>query len=228
MQENTFKLLAQKTEGVNGESVSLVTCGNAGQDPCTIDDLTGLADNLGNYVISVIFPAVFFIGLLFTIYPILKDPTNPQNLKDSKGRGIKLLIGSGFMLGAYLLVKAVLSSIGVKNPNLIKGTVGIKDFLVTHSYAATSTSGTFSNPLENVSIQNIILGIVNLLTFFAFIGIVLGLVRGVMLLMLGQQNPEYIKKGKQWIIYTLLVAAIVFGAEMLYNIINTTVTGVLK
>ncbi len=225
MKENTYKLLAQNTEGVNGELVSLVSCGNAGQDPCTIDDLVGLADNLGNYVISVIFPAVFFIGLLFTIYPILKDPTNPQNLKDSKGRGIKLLIGSAFMLGAYLLVKAVLSSIGVKNPNIIKGTVGMQDFLVTHAHAAGST---FSNPLDDVSIQNIILGIVNILTFAAFIGIVLGLVRGVMLLMLGQQNPEYIKKGKQWIIYTLLVAAIVFGAEMIYNIINTTVTGVLK
>ncbi len=227
MKENNFKLLAQNTAGTNGGSVSIVTCGNDGvvENACTIDDLVGLADNIGNYVISVIFPAVFFIGLLFTIYPILKDPTNPQNLKESKGRGLKLLIGSAFMLGAYLLVKAVLSSIGVKNPNLIKGTVGIQDFLVTHSYAAGNA---FSNPLDDVSIQNIILGIVNILTFAAFIGIVLGLVRGVMLLMLGQQNPEYIKKGKQWIIYTLLVAAIVFGAEMLYNIINTTVTGVLN
>ncbi len=215
---------------LEGKSESIVNCGNSIGDatqtkPCTIDDLFGLATSVGDYVITVVFPAVFFIGLLFTVYPILKDPTNPGNIAEAKSRLWKLLIGSGFMLGAYLLVNAILSGIGLENAG---GKFEKVVAFLNQDFISVAYAQGFTNPLDSVSVQSVILGIVNVLTFLAVIGIILGIVRGVILLMLGQENPEYVKKGKKWIVYSLLVAAIVFGAEMIYNVIDTTVKGVFN
>lgn len=227
---NPLPNITPSAAGADGEiSKSIVNCGNSSgteqqMKPCTIDDLFSLATNVGDYVITVIFPAVFFLGLLFTVYPILKDPTNPGNIAEAKSRLWKLLIGSGFMLGAYLLVKAILSSIGIKDTAVFQKTVGF----LNEGYVSVAYAQGFTNPLESVSVQNVILGVVNVLTFFAVIGIILGIIRGVILLMLGQENPEYVKKGKKWIIYSLLVAVIVFGAELIYNVIDTTVKGVFN
>jgi hypothetical protein len=223
---NIVNYVSPKTEGANTATSSIVDCGNTGQDPCRIDDLFALASNVGNYVITVVFPAVFFLGLLFTVYPILKDPTNPGNIAEAKSRLWKLLIGSGFMLGAYLLVKAILSGIGfdVDESNVFGEVVSfLNQGIITVAYAQG-----FTNPLDSVSVQSVILGIVNVLTFMAVIGIILGIIRGVILLMLGQENPDYVKKGKKWIVYSLLVAAVVFGAELIYNVIDTTVKGVFN
>jgi hypothetical protein len=46
--------------------------------------------------------------------------------------------------------------------------------------------------------------------------------------MMGQENPEYVKKGKKWILYSLLVAVLVFGAEMIYNTISLTIESLIK
>jgi hypothetical protein len=221
---NNITLAQSTTESETGNSNSIVDCGNDGEDPCTIDNLIDLANNFGEYILKVVFPAAFFIGIFFCVYPLLKDPTNPENIKAAKERFLKLVIGTGFMLGAFLLVKAVLLGIGVSDGKVMNSVVSFRDFFMTSANAQS----VFANPLESLSIQNIILGITNILTFFAFIGIILGIVRGVILLMLGQQNPENLQKGKKWLMYTLLVATIVFGAELGYNIIKDTVTSVFK
>jgi hypothetical protein len=221
---NINNYIAPKTEGADGVADTIVKCGNDSdvKNACTIDDLFSLATNVGDYVITVVFPAVFFIGLLFTVYPILKDPTNPTNIAEAKSRLWKLLIGSGFMLGAYLLVKAVLVGIGLNTDGVFKKVVSfLNEGPITTAYAQS-----FTNPLQSVSVQSVILGVVNVFTFLAVIGIILGIIRGVIFLMLGQENPEYIKKGKTWIIYTLLVAAVVFGSQMIFNVITDTVKGV--
>lgn len=223
---NITDYISPRTEGVDSSSTSLVNCGNSGQDPCTIDNLIELANRFGEYILKIIFPSVFFLGLFFTIYPILKDPNNPTNIAEAKRRGWKLLIGTSIMLGAYLIIKAILISIGADdNGNVFKKTVGLfYNNIFSHAYAAES----FKNPLQSVSIQSILSGIFNLLAYFAIIGIIAGIVRGVILLMLGQENPDYVKRGKKWIIYTLLVALIVFGAEMIYNVISDTVGSVFS
>jgi hypothetical protein len=212
--------------GNNGISESIVKCGNSGQEPCRIDDLFTLASNVGNYVITIVFPAVFFLGLLFTVYPLLKDPTNPHNITEAKSRLWKLLIGTGFMLGAYLLVKAVLISIGL-DINTNNSFDKVISFLNTNPVNVAYAQN-FTNPLDSVSVQSVILGVVNILTFLAVIAIILGIIRGVILLMLGQENPDYVKKGKKWIVYSLLVAAIIFGAELMFDMINTTIKSIFE
>ena len=227
---NPLPNMAPSAAGLDGEiSKSIVNCGNSSgteqqMKPCTIDDLFSLATNVGDYTLKVIFPVVFFLGLFFTIYPMLKDPTNPLNIAEAKSRLWKLLIGSGFMLGAYLLVRAILSSIGIKDTAVFQKTVGF----LNEGYMSVAYAQSFTNPLESASVQNIMLGIINIFTFFAVIGIILGVIRGVILLMLGQENPDYVKKGKQWIIYSLLVAVVVFGAELIFDVITNTVKGVFS
>ncbi len=222
MKEFIYNIFYIGVANAQNEELNLVTCGNTSlaTDKCTIGDIFGLANNIGVFSLTVLFPIVFFIGLFISIFPLLRDPNVPANRAQAKSNAMKVLIGSLIMVGAYAFVKILLATIGT-NPNILKQVTSFfTDPILGVAYAADKPF--FSNPLDNVSVQNVLGGIINFLVFLSVIGIIIGIVRGVMLLLLGQENPENIKKGKTWIIYSLIIAAIVFGAEMIYNIIDAT------
>jgi uncharacterized membrane protein len=72
------------------------------------------------------------------------------------------------------------------------------------------------------------MGVANMFVFIIIVGAVLGIIRGVMLLLTTQEKPENLIKGKQWIFRSLGAAAIVLGAQMFYNLITDAVTSVFK
>jgi hypothetical protein len=228
-----------KVDGADGKVKSIVECGNDSSTTsrCRIDDLFDLSTKFASYIIAVIFPALFFFGLYMTLYPLIKDPDNPTNRAESRQNGMKLLIGTVFVLGAYLIVKSILVSIGLTDDKVfqkvIKTENGPVSFLgIEKAFAQDSkvpkNSGSFGNPLTEVTVQNVLGGIINVVTFIAVLGIIYMLIRGVMYLMLGQENPGNISKGKTWIMWGLIVAALVFGAQMILSILSNTATGVFN
>jgi hypothetical protein len=228
MKESLLSILqigiANAQEKTNAD-LALVRCGNTADlgDRCKIGDLFELASRIGEFALSVLLPMIFFVGVFIAVFPLLRDPNVPANRAQAKHNGIKLLIGTLIIVGAYAFVKILLGVIGA-NPNVL---VSAQMFL-TEPMIGKASAQTFSNPLNNVNVQNVMYGISNFLVYVAVIGIIMGIVRGVMLLLLGQENPENIKKGKIWIIYSLIIAAIVFGAEMIYNIIDSTARSITK
>jgi hypothetical protein len=231
---STFQLsLAQNAETVNGTIEGIVSCGNATgtENRCRIDDLFSLGSRFASYIISVIFPALFFFGLYMTLWPLIKDPNSSANRTQAKQNGMKLLMGTAFVLGAYLIIQSILASLGFVDTGIFKKTVNTSTSTQTVSFmgiekAYAEGDGSFVNPLTTTSVQNVLGGLVNMVTFIAVLGIIYGLIRGVMYLMLGQENPENIKKGKTWIVWTLAIAAVVFGAQTLLSLISNTATGV--
>ncbi len=221
---------SSRNNTVDGGIDGIVPCGNSTStaNRCKIDDLFTLGSRFASYIIAVIFPALFFFGLYMTLWPLIKDPNSSTNRTQAKQNGMKLLIGTAFVLGAYLIVQSLLASLGFDGSGVFKKTINTNttvSFLgLERAYA--EGDGSFVNPLTTTSVQSVLGGLVNMVTFIAVIGIIYGLIRGVMYLMLGQENPENIKKGKTWIIWTLAIAAVVFGAQTLLSLISNTATGV--
>jgi hypothetical protein len=98
----------------DGTTTSLVNCGNSvNEAPCQLSDLFSVANLFAEYVIKFFLPVVFFIGLFLTFWPIVKNPSSGEALAEAKSRLIKLLIGTGIVVGAYVIVRTVLLALGV-------------------------------------------------------------------------------------------------------------------
>jgi hypothetical protein len=220
-----------------GDTTTLVTCGNdPSQAPCTLSDLFTVSNLFAEYVIKFFLPAVFFIGLFLTILPILKNPNSPENLADAKGRLIKLLIGTGIVIGAYMIVRVVLLALGVDSgSDVLQRAVGGTSFhipFVEYAYgqttpAPTTSSGKFNNPLSNVTIQSVISGIANVVLYLGVIGVIYGYIRSAIFFVMSQDNPNNLTKAKTWVFWTTAVALVIFGAEVIYNILVSTTNSLL-
>lgn len=245
--------------GTNGETVGLVGCATSKEDrPCTLDDLIITMSKTASFIITIILPVVFFYGLFMTLWPVFKGPDNPVNIAEAKSRFIKLLIGTAVVAGAYLIVKAALVSIGVKETNTIKKVINTKTsfrstgeinylaFIFDKANAqggpisgdafnnmgtsqkptTEASGGSFQNPLENVTVQGVIGGIINSVIFIAILGNIYMYFRAAFLFLNGQQNPSNLIKARWWLGAGVAVTLIVFGAQTLYGIIEGTIKSV--
>jgi hypothetical protein len=219
-----------------GAITSLVTCGNTGQDPCTLSDLFTVSNLFAEYVIKFFLPAVFFIGLFLTILPILKNPNSPENLADAKGRLIKLLIGTAIVVGAYMIVRVVLLSLGVDSgSDVLQRAVGGTSFhipFVEYAYgqttpAPTTSSGKFDNPLSSLTIQAVISGVANIVVYLGVIGVIYGYIRSAILFVMSQDNPNNLTKAKTWLFWTTVVGLVILGAEVIYTVLVDTTNSLL-
>jgi hypothetical protein len=215
---------------VNAQNTSVVICGN-GRDvtkACKIDDLFKTLNQFAGVLIKVVFPAVFFFGLFMTVTPILWSADKPEALALAKSRFKYVAIGTGVVLGAYLIVKVVLTSLGFKESDTVQPTFGnyINIFVNTAYAADADCTSSICNPLSIGSVQDVIRNITNTVGFLAIVGSVIAIVRGVIFLMLSQENPDFVKRGKKWIIGGLGVAALFLGGEMIYNLIVNTAKSV--
>lgn len=218
-----------------GQEVSLVTCATSQNDkPCTLNDLSETFKLVGQYIIKIIFPAAFFFGIFMIVLPLLKNPNNPEYRSQAKMNLIKLVIGTLLMVGAYFIIRAVLSSLGLgQGSTILQETVKVNppqsfNFNIIDRAYAQKTIGSFENPLENTSVQGVLSGIINVMVYVATIGIIISIIRGVMYLVTSQENPENLKKGKTWIIWSLVCALIVFGAQTFHGMIVNTVDSVFN
>lgn len=221
-----------------GDTTKLVICGNDGQLPCTLGDLFTVANLFAEYVIKFFLPTVFFIGLFLTLWPIIQNPNSPEKLADAKGRLIKLLIGTGVIVGAYFIVRVVLLTLGVDSGSaILQKAVGNTSFnipFVERAYgqaaptsptapADANSSGKFNNPLNSISIQSVVAGIANVVVYLGTIGVIYGYIRSAIFFVMSQENPGNLVKAKTWVFWTTVIALCIFGAEMIYNtIVNTT------
>lgn len=223
------------TTNTGGET-TLVTCGNEGQAPCTLSDLFTVSNLFAEYVIKFFLPAVFFIGLFLTILPILKNPNSPENLADAKGRLIKLLIGTGIVIGAYMIVRVVLLALGVDSgSDVLQKAVGGTSFhipFVEYAYgqstpAPAANSGKFNNPLSNITIQAVISGVANIVVYLGVLGVIYGYIRSAIFFVMSQDNPNNLTKAKTWVFWTTVVALVIFGAEVMYTTLVDTTNSLL-
>lgn len=218
-----------------GETTTLVTCGNdPTQPPCTLSDLFTVSNLFAEYVIKFFLPAVFFIGLFLTVLPILKNPNSPENLADAKGRLIKLLIGTGIVIGAYMIVRVVLLALGVDSgSDVLQKAVGGTSFhipFVEYAYGQAdpgANTGKFNNPLSNITIQAVISGIANIVLYIGVLGVIYGYIRSAILFVMSQDNPNNLTKAKTWVFWTTAVALVIFGAEVIYTTLVDTTNSLL-
>ncbi len=89
-----------------------------------------------------------------------------------------------------------------------------------------ASGGSFQNPLENVTVQGVIGGIINSVIFIAILGNIYMYFRAAFLFLNGQQNPSNLIKARWWLGAGVAVTLIVFGAQTLYGIIEGTIKSV--
>ena len=228
---------------IDGAENGIVTCGRGYsvkgtgvEKPCTIDDIFKQANNLAGFILKVIFPVIFFFGLFMIAWPLVNQMgggANPASIALAKKRGGYLVVGTVFTVGAFLIIKALLSSLGYKETDTIQAPVNSNAntsyIFVERVYAeGAGPLGFLPNPLADVSVQKATLGVANVFAYIIIVCAILGIVRGVMYLLLTQQDPGNIEKGKKWILGSLAAAALIFGAQLFYSIIVDTASSVLK
>ncbi len=220
---------------IDGNTTKLVTCGNVDQKVCQLSDLFSVANLFAEYVIKFFLPTLFFVGLFLTFWPIIKNPSSAEALAEAKGRFIKLLIGTVVVVGAYLIVRVVLLSIGVDSGSgVLQKAVGGKPSLnvpfIERVYAAedTENTGKFNNPLDSVSIQTVVAGIANIVVYLGTIGVIYLYIRGAMYLVMSQERPENLSKGKKYIFWATVIGLCIFGAEMIYTTLVDTTNSIFK
>lgn len=98
----------------------------------------------------------------------------------------------------------------------------------TNTCATDPDKCKFQNPISDTSVQAILKAIMNVLTFAAVILIIMGIIRGVLYLVTSQERPDNLQKGKTWILWSLVAAALVFGAQTFSNLIVDTVQNVFN
>jgi hypothetical protein len=214
---------------------TIVHCGNPGQSACTINDIFITMNQFSGFLIKVIFPALFFFGLFMVLWPLINQFQNESAnaLNTAKQRAKMLVVGSGFVIGAFLIVRAILAAFGYKDLDTIDKTTYMQNFIkdifpTALAQSSTDTASKFPNPLADSTIQDIILSIANVLAFIIIIFAILGIVRGVMYLLLTQESPENLQKGKKWIFWSLIAVAATLGAELFINIIQDTAVSIFK
>lgn len=239
--------------GKDGQTVGLVGCATSKEPrPCTLDDLISTMSKTAAFIITIILPVVFFYGLFMTLWPVFKGPDNPANIAEAKSRFIKLLIGTAIVAGAYIIVKGVLLSIGVNQTDTLQKVINTKNasapdfnYLSFISYTAHAQSGPlsgnafnnggtaaaptvvgFQNPLDNVTVQGVMGGIINSIIFIAILGNVYMYFRAAFLFLNGQQNPGNLVKARWWFGAAVAVSLIVFGAQTIYSIVEGTIKSV--
>ena len=275
---------------IDGTTTKLVTCGNEGQKVCQLSDLFSVANLFAEYVIKFFLPTLFFVGLFLTFWPIVKNPSSAEALAEAKGRFIKLLIGTVIVVGAYIIVRVVLLSIGVdsgsgvlqkavggkpsfnaplierayadylpgpsgtvskkangevcansdecQSNNCVKDVGSIKLCQAVASNNPTNTtnnnsnsgsgSGKFNNPLDSVSIQTVVAGIANVVVYLGTIGVIYLYIRGAMYLVMSQERPDNLSKGKKYIFWATVIGLCIFGAEMIYTTLVDTTNSIFK
>lgn len=225
-------------------NIAIVNCGWS--QPCSIADLITSSDRLSQAIIKIIFPALFFVGGFISILPLIKDPSNPSNRADSKHRFKILLIGSSLILGAYVIIVSVLSFMGA-NTDTIKETISLYNKVEIYEesrinfnfpnlsvYSITSDlmfdkAYAIKNPIENKSVQELLLTVANGIMFLAMIAGAYAMIRGGLLLVWAYQSPnessvEVRSKAKWWIIAGLIIWVFFFGAEYFIKVIYNTLT----
>ncbi|MDQ5957563.1 MAG: hypothetical protein QG614_538 [Patescibacteria group bacterium] len=213
----------------------LVTCGNPGSTACKLDDLFVVLNNFAGFILKVIFPALFIFGIFMIALPLLNQigegGENPGAIQLAKKRGVYLLWGTIFVVGAFFIIKAILAGIGFKEIDKIENTVktsSAASYTIIERAAAqsSSTEGYFPNPLKDTTVQSIVLGLANIFVFLIIVGAVLGVIRGVLYLLTTQENPNNLGKGKKWIFRSLLAIVLVLSAQFMISLITNTVSSV--
>jgi hypothetical protein len=200
-------------------------------EPCTINNLFDSLNLFSAYLLYTIFPFAFFFALIYAFIPVIKDPSNPGNINHLKHSLGMIAIGTLFVVGSFFLVRALFDSLGVSSPVLNDSFKQPSESMlfIDRAYAQdvianqVTPSLNIKNPLEVESVKAILDILLNILFFIVVIAVVYGYVRGALLLVLSQQSPENIKKGKQWIIWTTVIAVVIFSSPKILGIIMDTV-----
>ena len=124
----TFMTFAEDTSidsDKDSYKTGLVGCGFDSKigEACHISDFFDTADRFGQFIIKVIFPALFFIGLVTSVWPLVQDPTNPEKRAAFRKKFAIILWGTLFVVGAYLVIGVLLKSIGATSNTVINKTI---------------------------------------------------------------------------------------------------------
>ncbi len=220
-------------------NTQIVQCGE--EIACKLADLYPTLARFAEFIVQYLFPMIFFTGIFLTVLPILKNPDSPENRAQAKSNFIKLGVGTLFITGAYFIIKSILLGIGVYDTKIVApaATTSFAPSFIERAHAqaeipytppattpttpvapASSDSiGTFANPLKDVTIQGVLMGIANIVFFFAILGVVYAIIRGVLYLLLTQQNPDNLRKGKVWLMWSMVAAVLVLGAQTFLDVI---------
>ena len=223
----------------------IVQCGE--EIACKLADLYPTLARFAEFIVQYLFPMIFFTGIFLTVLPILKNPDSPENRAQAKSNFIKLGVGTLFITGAYFIIKSILLGLGVYDTKIVTPPAttyvpvqmqiqaSIFAGFIEHAHAqdfpptgpapttpapaSTDSIGTFANPLKDVTIQGVLMGIANIVFFFAILGVVYAIIRGVLYLLLTQQNPDNLRKGKVWLMWSMVAAVLVLGAQTFLDVI---------
>ncbi|HOS88086.1 MAG TPA: hypothetical protein PL093_00575 [Candidatus Pacearchaeota archaeon] len=94
------------------ECDSIVCCGNAGQDPCTFNDIFCLVSKIVNFILFTIIPALAVIWFTYAGFIILTAAGNPNKVKQGRDMITYACLGILIAYSAWMLVYWFVSFIG--------------------------------------------------------------------------------------------------------------------
>ena len=92
------------------ESQGIVPCGNAGQKDCDFDQLINLVNRIITYLIYIAIP-IASIAFAYAGFELLTSGGNPSKMAEAKKLMSRVGIGFIIMLGAYLIVKQIMTEL---------------------------------------------------------------------------------------------------------------------
>jgi hypothetical protein len=119
-----FSFLAIVSVTYSADFQGIVTCGNAGQAPCNFNDAMAFLNNGINWIIR----ASFWIAVITITWAgarILLQPDNSGERTAAKTMFVKTMKGFFFLLCGFLIVKLIVSGLGVNIAEQEDGGTGI-------------------------------------------------------------------------------------------------------
>jgi len=97
---------------------------------------------------------------------------------------------------------------------------------ISQTQNQNTSSSKFENPLANTSVQGVLSGIINAVTFIAILGNIYMYFRSGFLFLNGQQSSENLLRARKWLWWSIVVSLVIFGAQTIFTTIYETVKSV--
>lgn len=194
----------------------LVNCGTeASGKICTLSDLIITANNLSKFIITIVWPTLLAVAVVYTAIKLLLNLNKPDALAGAKKNVKYILEGSLFMVASWGLLRFALKLMGWKGD--ISKPLGYI-FGIDTAYAAPLV-----NPSGTTEAQAVITTVIGYSYILVGIALAVALVYVGFRFLNDSDNPVKLKETKKILLIVVVVGVLVFSIKGITTALFTTV-----
>lgn len=180
----------------------IVTCATAANNrPCTLRDLIITFNNFTTAFITIIYPTLLIVYGGYTVIMLLLNAGKPDAIATAKKRFMNIIIGSVFILGAWIIGSMIMKFLGWNGD--------VNNVLAWLPFIEVAEAATFPNPLNNSDVIAFTNSIMSIFTAIVAISLTFAYVYNGYNFITNSDNPEKLKESKR-IFLIITVAGVLF------------------